>query len=74
VNGCLPKGRWFESIPGSHFFVVSTNCGVRLDLVSPNPFTRARSHRIIRKAVVDPFEDSQDMPRFKTGQQAGPFS
>jgi hypothetical protein len=34
----------------------------------------ARSHCIIRKAAVDPFEDSQDMPRFKTGQQAEPFS
>jgi hypothetical protein len=35
---------------------------------------RARSHRNIRKAAVDPFEDSQDMPRFKTGQPAEPFN
>jgi hypothetical protein len=43
-------------------------------LVSPNPFHLARSHCLIREAAVDLFEDSQDMPRFKTGQQAEPFS
>jgi hypothetical protein len=29
---------------------------------------------MIRQAAVDPFEDSQDTSRFKTGQQAELFS
>jgi hypothetical protein len=56
--------------PWEPFFAVSTNCGMRVDI----------RHRQIAASYMisshdpegggDPFEDSQDMPRIKTGQQA----
>jgi hypothetical protein len=56
--------------PWEPFFAVSTNRGIRVDI---------RHRQIAASYMVsshcpegggDPFEDSQDMPRIKTGQQA----
>ena len=55
-------------------FAISTNCGARMDIwLRQIPASHMVSSHYPERAF-DPFKDSQDMPRFKTGQLAKPLS
>jgi hypothetical protein len=47
---------------------------LRADIACARSFRRVRSHRVICKAALDPFEDSQDMLRSEIEQPAEPSS